>query len=252
MIDSEECFAIWAPDGAAWTPWAKPVPFASNPLLSTDPLPPLPRVDGPGIPIPSGRAAIVVDLAGAESVLVGLALALQGFRPVPLFNGTLGPSPVVDVRALLDALGAGSQLLKTLVLRPDAPPAFLLDAQRRGEVAGSLEGRYDNRWIVFPQDFPSATFLQTRGIRDIVLLLAGTLKPAEDLAHVLLRWQQGGMHLMAVDLSGSQMEGNLHLSAPSMFKRCWYRAVALVGLRRSNVGGFGAVVPLQSGSGGFG
>jgi len=34
-------------------------------------------------------------------------------------------------------------------------------------------------------------------------------------------------------------------------RRAWYVAVALLGLRRANVGGFGGVIPQQTGGGGF-
>jgi hypothetical protein len=33
--------------------------------------------------------------------------------------------------------------------------------------------------------------------------------------------------------------------------RAWYVAIALFGLRRSNVGGFGAMIPEQTSRGGF-
>ena len=36
-----------------------------------------------------------------------------------------------------------------------------------------------------------------------------------------------------------------------MFRRAWYRALTLSGLRRNNAGGFGAVIPMPS-SGGYG
>jgi hypothetical protein len=36
-----------------------------------------------------------------------------------------------------------------------------------------------------------------------------------------------------------------------MFRLAWYAVIALMGLRRTNVGGFGAVVPESSGRSGF-
>lgn len=177
--------------------------------------------------------------------------AERGFRPVPVFNGTIGPSAVVDVRDLVDALGAGALALRDMSIRPDAPPAFLLDADRRGFTSGSLSGRYDNRWVVLPQDLPSATFLQSQRIREVTLIASGTLMPADDLAHVLLRWQEGGLRLAAVNLAAKAFDENIKVAAPSLFRRAWYGALALSGLRRCNVGGFGAIVPDQSSTGGF-
>ena len=39
------------------------------------------------------------------------------------------------------------------------------------------------------------------------------------------------------------------MSPPSWFRRAWYVAIALMGLRRSNVGGFGSMVPERTSSG---
>ena len=251
MIENEECFAIWAPDDVLWSQWAKPVLFASVPLLETEHLPAVAPIDAPGVPEAWGGSAVVIDLPGAQSVAVGLAMAGRGFRPVPLFNGTIGPSAVVDVRELVDALGAGSQVLREMTIRPDARPAFLLDANRKGTTVGLTDGMYDNRWVVLPQDLPSATFLQTHGIREVIVMARGTLEPAMDLVHALLRWQEGGLRLGIVDLAGKRFEANLHVAKPSLFRRAWYGAVALSGLRRSNVGGFGSTVPEQTSGGGF-
>ncbi len=250
MIGNEECFAIWAPDEVLWSQWAKPVIFASVPFLETEhPLGVVP-IDAQGVPEAWGGSAVVVDLPGADAVAVGIALGGRGFRPVPLFNGTIGPSAVVDVSELVDALGAGSQVLKGMAIRPDASPAFLLDANRKGTTVGLTEGMYDNRWVVLPQDLPSATLLQSQGIHEVILMVSGTLAPAMDLAHALLRWQEGGLRLGVVDMADKRFEPNLRVPVPSLFRRAWYGAVALTGLRRSNVGGFGSTLPEQT-SGGF-
>ena len=42
----------------------------------------------------------------------------------------------------------------------------------------------------------------------------------------------------------------LVVEKPFQFKSLWYRALALAGLRRSNVGGFGSAIPVPSQSGG--
>ena len=120
MISAEDCFALWAPDGAYWSQWAKPVVFASAPALLDEPEPALPVLDYPALPRTFDPTAIVVDLPGAQSVLVGLALAERGFRPVPLFNGTSGPNPVIAVEPIEHALGTGAA-----VLRSETTPAGL-------------------------------------------------------------------------------------------------------------------------------
>jgi hypothetical protein len=224
--------------------------FASVPAFSIDQSLPSSVLEAPGLPDAWGSTAIVVDLPSDESVVVGVALAERGFRPVPLYNGTDGPNPVVTTDGLVAALGSGSQKLKTIALRPEAPPAFLLDSNRRDSMGALSAGYYDNRWVVLPQDFPSATYLQSGGITEAILLQRHTLAPVEDLAHVLLRWQQGGLKLRSIDLATNKSE-DLVVVEPSLFRKTWYAAIALLGLRRNNVGGFGSTVPEQAERTGF-
>jgi len=72
------------------------------------------------------------------------------------------------------------------------------------------------------------------------------LEPHADLAHVLLRWQRAGVRLTIATVLAGKSPTDLVVRPPSMFRRAWYAAIALLGLRRSNVGGFGAVVPEQT------
>ncbi len=174
-----ELYKLWAPDESIWTPWAKPVLFADNSFDN------LPLSDAPGwrflnlpwAPSLARNTAVVADLPGLESVKVGMVLGQAGFRPVPLFNGAVGPTmgtlsgafPLVDVYPVIRALHSLAEELMTLRLPPNAPPIFLLDANRfhGGNVANP--GRFDNRWWVFPHDFPSANFLLSKNISCVLL-----------------------------------------------------------------------------------
>lgn len=251
MISGPDCFAIWAPEGVVWSEWAKPVVFAHAPVLLTEPPLVVPDLTLPNLPRPWDRSALVVDLPGAQSVLVGLALAEQGYRPVPLYNGTSGPAPVVPVDAIEHALGAGADVLKRCTITPDAKPVFLLDSERSTTLGAGLPGRYDNRWIILPQDAPSGTFLLSQGVHEITLIQQRPGPPQPDLTHVLLRWKQAGLRLRAVSFETGHVEEDLSLAVPQGFRRLWYGAIALLGLRRNNVGGFGSVVPEQTQGSGF-
>ena len=77
---------------------------------------------------------MVVDLPGAEAVHAGLLLAERGFWPVPLFNGTSGPMPVIDILPITRALAGGVERLRQRAIAADGAPAFLLDSRR--EAAG--------------------------------------------------------------------------------------------------------------------
>jgi hypothetical protein len=113
-------------------------------------------------------------------------------------------------------------------------------------------GRFDNRWMVFPQDLPSASFLLSRHLhRAAVLHRYADGRPSEDLTHVLLRWQEAGLEIVALNPGAGGPPQPLHLRKPSRFRRLWYRALAVTRLRRNNAGGFGMVIPAP-GQGGAG
>ena len=246
---SEECFAAWAPDHAIWSAWAKPVAFVQAAIFSAGD--PAANVEPPSIPfIVGANSAFVVDLPGAEAVQVGLALAERGLPPVPLFNGTSGPAAVIDVEPITRALVAGAERLQRGQPAPEAAPAFLLDS-RRNYPGVRRPGSYDNRWVTLPQDFPSGALLASRGIRHATLIQRDSLTVREDLAHVLRRWQDNGIALRVVDLTSGKTADNVSVPKPSGFKLAWYTAIALFGLRRSNVGGFGSMIPNQTARSGF-
>ncbi len=245
----EEWYAIWAPEEALWARWARPVLFAQFDPAALEGTAVGSTATGPPLAPADGRTAVVLDLPGPEAVRMGLELARAGFRPVPLFNGSDGPLPLIDVQLIVRELLVGAPLLAGLPLPPEAPPAFLLDARR---LQGTPQPHiYDNRWVVLPQDFPSATLLRSHGIERVVLVQAGSTSPARDLAHVLLRWQEGGVPIRLLDMARGGEPVELQVTKPAWYRSLWWGIVALVGLRRSNVGGFGGVVPEQTSGGGF-
>jgi hypothetical protein len=250
-ISREEAFAIWAPDGALWSEWAKPMAFVqAGDMMAADPVPDSAL---PGWPGPDERGSIViVNLPGAAAVYAGLSLAERGFRPVPLFNGTDGPAAVVDVSVIARVLAGGAARLKRTVIAANAPPAFLIDSRRGGTADAVRPGAYDNRWVVLPQDFPSGALVASRGFTTAALIQDGTLAIPEDLAHVLRRWQESGIRIRAIDVASGQTAESLTVPKPPRFRLAWYAALTLLGLRRSNVGGFGSTIPQQTaGRGGF-
>jgi hypothetical protein len=71
--------------------------------------------------------------------------------------------------------------------------------------------------------------------------------PDSDLAHTLLRWQQGGIRIESVALEGGEpMERRI--DKPSFFGWLWYRFGLMVGMRPA-LGGFGGLIPEPSSSG---
>lgn len=215
-------------------------------------------VEMAGTPVPEavawapsarGSTALVVELEGARALTVGWGLAAAGYRPVPLFNTSHGRQAVVNVLPALLLLRPGAEVLLQTPLPDDAPPAFLIDAGRNPRGARPRPRDYDNRWVVFPQDFPSANFLRAAGIEEVVLVSLATA-PAEDLAHVLLRWQMAGLRiaLLNPDTAHAQAEP-IEVRRPSLFRQIWARALVMAGLRRNAAGGFGGMVPEPSSHG---
>lgn len=259
LLNRDAIFDLWAPRAAPWSAWTKPLLFAQlgNVELQSEAVPSPPAWAPPA----DGTTLIVSDLSGPLSVFAGEALAYAGFRPVPLFNAVPGPATdpregyagqnVVDVASILDALHSATERSSEALraLAADAPPVFLLDSNRRtGRIP--RPGDFDNRSVSLPTDFPSATFLKSRGILRVVLLVPeAPALPAADLAHTLLRWQEAGLPIV-----GMVVDDTLHAFAaepirvqkPKWFRLMWHNALALVGLRRNPLGGFGGTLPHPS------
>jgi len=261
MRTGRELYDVWAPPESIWSPWVAPALFAQigcgeGPASATQ------GVSTPDwIEVQADSAtALVIDLPGAEALRIAFAVARRGYRPVLVVNASPAPtlavggriapwSVALDMSALVGELCAGTPAIGELTLPPNAPPAFVLDANRRDGTQAVKEEIFDNRWLVFPQDFPSARLLKERGLRRVLLVQSRGSQPREDLAHVLLRWQEAGIEIeLKLATKGGPPE-RIRVAPPSRFRAMWYRALALLGFRRGTAGGFGAVVS-ASGLGG--
>ena len=271
-MTKEEVFLAWAPQDSIWSPWVLPVPFAQ--LNCLDFTHPAADEQVPSMPswVTVGERegqGYVVDIPGRDAMRFGILLASSGIRPVPVIDGSPGasdfyfsqnvesstkstwhPNVVVDMTELLRALCEGAARLKDIALSPVTMPAFLLDADRRTGHRPAQVGMYDNRWQVFAQDFPSAKFLLEHGVRGVLLVQERKGQPQEDLAHVLLRWQESGIAIESVGMKDGSMPEGIQIAKPSRFRRIWYRALAILRFRRSGTGGFGGFEGFSMGSGG--
>ncbi len=186
----KDIYKIWAPAGKKWVDWVRPVPFVEMNSYSK-------MYNYSDFIIPSicyveeycTDTAIIVDLAGTESVKEGLALAKKGFRPIPIFNGTVeqkGARATVDNQSAGISLALGATELVKTPIKEDALPAFLTDRNRlqRYKMDVSL---FDNSWDVYPQDLPSAEYLINNGIRKVIVV--GT-SVAKDLKKILYNYQK--------------------------------------------------------------
>lgn len=247
-------FDAWAPQESIWSTWAKPVLFAND--IAAAALPPTPQQTfDVGWSAPADESTgIVIDLPGSAGVWYALALARAGYRPVPLYNAVPAPSRIaepsasaVDLLPVVAALGQAAPELLQLALRVDAPPAFMLDSNRRvGTNRYLLPGMFDNRSVSLTTDFPSSTFLQSHGIRRVVLVQEINQPPQTDLAHTLLRWQEGGIPILLLNLSRPGEPVHINVKRPPFYRLAFQRVLATLGLRRNPLGGFGGVIPIPS------
>ena len=270
MTHAERMFHAWAPEGGRWSQWSKPVLFAHMPE-TPPPVDPvlsqfaLPDLNLNWLPRPDGATAIVVDVPGAQGLLLGLEMAERGYRPVPLYNALPGPSKtsifvrmpklvVVDMGQIMTLLQTGVERLEQYRLSYDAPPAFLLDARRR-EGAGKhtlVPSAFDNRSVSLPTDFPSANFMLSAGIQRVVIVHERGPKPDADLAHTLRRWQDAGIEILTHGPSGYEAPQPITVEKPIWYRSLLHGVLARLGLRRNPLGGYGGFIPEPSQGGGSG
>jgi hypothetical protein len=261
-MNREGIFSIWAPEASPWSRWAKPVLFAHLDSARSQPVEFDFNPDVNWCPAADGTTALVLDLPGAEGVLVGVALAARGYRPVPLYNALPEPVPsvfidpltsfhpaAVDVVPIITALVLGSVRLANVTVPAAAPPAFLLDANRAGDGRRMAPDEFDNRSVSFTTDFPSANCFAAHGIGRLLLVQRNRTDPQPDLAHSLRRWQDAGFVLERKRLDLPEPPGRFEVPRPSWYGAMFQRALAGFGLRRAGSGGFGAWVPGGSAGG---
>ncbi len=280
-MSAQDLFEIWAPSTSVWSDWAKPVLFAHLATIpvsggSTETFRPGPDLDWTR-DYRSGTA-LIVNLPGVAAIEAGVALADRGFRPVPLYNCAATPTgakSAVDVQPIMSALVRYASAIERQHIPDNAPPAFLIDYDRNPS-AQPRPGEFDNRWVVFPQDFPSATFLKANAISRAVVIQPDrssffTPGLAADLYEVVKRWHAGGIETLlrevpvraptgaASDPATQTPATDSSAHTPLTFGRMSRFRLGAAGIlalmfalasRRSAGGGFGRIVPFPSSSGG--
>jgi hypothetical protein len=206
----------------------------------------------------TGSTAFVVDLPEEAGILWGMRLAELGYRPVPLYNAlpfaigdkpeipTSRPISTVHVEPILGALVRESSTLDKLELSLTAPPAFLLDSDRRIAKTDIVPGVFDNRSVCFTTDFPSAAFLIEHGINKVVIVQE-TTKFAPDLTPVLIAWQRGGIKICRKLYEDLEPPAAVLVQKQSFLSWIWFRVTVALGFHRDELGVFGEIVPASSG-----
>lgn len=265
-MTQEEVFRVWAPEGNVWSPWVSPVVFAQ--IHCSEGEVAAAKENVLWAHWVDAATALVLDLPSAESIHAAMTLLERGFWPIPTFNASPGPeltslnldpsstihtkSPcLVDMREIVRAICGATPALSRMSHTSKYCPAFLLDSLRLAPFKVPEPGLFDNRWMTIPEDYPSAKFLQAQGIRRVLLIQQDSVTPANDLAHVLLRWQQERLEIFAKRMDDERQPEAIVVKRPSWFRSSWYRTLVRLGFRRNSVGGFGSYIP-EPGSGGGG
>lgn len=188
----KEIYKIYAPLGAKWTEWVRPVPFVAIDTYNRKPVADWIERKSMFLEQYEKNTAIFIDLPGKESIELGIGLAKIGYRPIPLFNGTdeqKGSQPTTDTYLIEECLINGSEKLKNIKLKNDANPAFLLDSLRTNRYRAK-ESIFDNSWDLYKQDIPSVKYFKQNGITKIIVVGNEIQK---DLRKIFFEFQDAGI-----------------------------------------------------------
>ena len=194
----KEIYKIYAPNGAKWTDWVRPVPFVAIDTYNRKPIADWMERKAMFLKNYQQDTAIFVDLPGKESIELSIDLAYKGYRPIPIFNGTdeqPGSQATTDTYLIESCLINGSEKLKNIKLDNNANPAFLLDSYRTNRYRAK-ESIFDNSWDLYKQDIPSAEYLKQNGITKIIIVGDAIQR---DLKKIFLKFQEKGIDIYITD-----------------------------------------------------
>ena len=194
----KEIYKIYAPNGAKWIDWVRPVPFVAIDTYNRKPIANFLDREAMFLKEYQKDTAIFIDLPGKESIELGIGLAHMGYRPIPVFNGTdeqQASQATTNTYLIESCLINGSQKLKNIKLKNDANPAFLLDSYRTNRYRAK-ESIFDNSWDLYKQDIPSAEYFKQNGITKIIVV-GETIQ--RDLKKIFLKFQEKGIDIYITD-----------------------------------------------------
>ena len=197
-MNGKELYKIYAPIGAKWVEWVRPVSFVAIDTYNREPLSNWTNRKVVFLEKYEENTAIFLDLPGKESIELGVSLARLGYRPIPLFNGTneqKGSKSTNNNHMIESCLINGAQILKGISIKKDANPVFLLDS-RRTDRYRAKESIFDNTWDLYGQDIPSLEYFKENKIKRIII--AGN-EIQRDLKKVFLNFQSAGIEIYLTD-----------------------------------------------------
>lgn len=195
-MTGRDIFKIWAPTGAKWTQWVRPVPFVGiNENIKIYEISDFNISNIYYLEELVTDTAIIVDIPGNDSIKEGIALAKMGYRPIPIYNGTdqqKGAIATVDNYSIKVGLIKGAKELEKIKIDENAPPAFLLDTNRMNRFKMNIS-IFDNSWDIYSQDLPTAEYFFNNGIKNIIISSRIIQK---DLSKILYKFQNKGINIL--------------------------------------------------------
>lgn len=187
-MNIKDIYKSWAPDNKLWVDWVRPVPFIElkNKKTITEQLDfnlPIIRYIDESIK----NTAIILDIDGCDAIKEGIALIKYGFRPIPIFNGTIPQKNSIGnaINSSIEPyLVWGANILNNSKISENSLPAFLLDTNRLNR--NKIErGIFDSSWDIYPQDIPTPDYLLNHNINKIIIRAD---KLHDDLEKVLYKF----------------------------------------------------------------
>jgi hypothetical protein len=256
-VTGKEGYEVWARRGSTWSDWVSPVPFTAE-NFAAKPVGGQANTAYEKLGTATERGtAVVIDLPGPESVRNAMEFARAGFQPVPILNASPAPvarvtgetrSAMVDTAPVDRELALASEELAALPMAPDAPPAFFIDGNRMSARPQDKSRPFDNRWICYPQDFPSGAKLRERGISRVVVIQPSSVI-AEDLRDVLAEWQRDGITIFTRLRHDRAREVKVDVREPPKFRLIWRKILRAFGFK-TNADFFDFLNSLSAGTSG--
>lgn len=251
-------FRLYGPlPGTPWEPYQCPTLFASIDKLDIKPKK-LEKFLEYETPRPATawqwlgpETMVIVDLPEQKTIEVGLLLMQQRAQFVSTFDhwihavGSPLSSRAVDPEKLVDAMFTLAPKVYSMrsSLPADAPPVWLCDSRRLGDQKlKPSPGTFDNRYFIDDSILPGIKTLKKAKIQQVVYLNTSINKqPLPDLVPFLVDADRAGIRLFQVGIKDKTT-----WSKPKPIEKLFKTKLPLKGFRRSDMGGFGKVVPEPS------
>ena len=250
-------FRLFGPvAGSPWEPYHCPTLFAAIDRLNITPRK-LPEVPIYQIEAPEGAfdwlatdTMIIVDLKGPQSIEFGARLIGEAAQPICTFDHwVMSPKqPMarvsIDSGDVVDAMFTLAQNVYQArqQLSPRVAPVWLCDRRRLGSRTSPSPGTFDNRYYIDDSLLPGPFTLTSNHIGRIVYVAPKlNSKPGGDLANYL-----ADAHDANIDLFQLAVGDPNTWVQPQPMDAPFRINLKARGFSRSNLGGFGRLVPEPS------